>query len=299
VCSDKAATEPAFFMEKVSFHYPGGEIGLREIDLTIARGERIVLLGANGSGKSTLLKVLDGLIFPQQGVVRAFGRTLDEKHLKGDRFNHWFRQQVGFVFQNSEAQLFSSNVWEEIAFGPLHLGLDQAEVRERVTGMLDFFDLGRVKDRPPFKLSGGEKRKVALAAVLAVNPGALMLDEPTGGLDPRTQRWLIDMLIRLGEAGKTLIAATHDLEIVEEIADRVLVFSEDHCLVAGGTPDEILSDKDLLLRVNLIDPRFHRHAHGGDHRHYHCHEQEVVYPSSPPGKWLPGRKLHGTTKECV
>jgi cobalt/nickel transport system ATP-binding protein len=280
VSSDKPAAEPAFFLEKVSFHYPGGEIGLREIDLTIAQGERVVLLGANGSGKSTLLKVLDGLIFPQQGVVRAFGRTLDEKRLRGEGFNRWFRQQVGFVFQNSEAQLFSSNVWEEIAFGPLHLSLDQAEVRKRVNEILDFFELARVKDRPPFKLSGGEKRKVALAAVLAVNPGVLMLDEPATGLDPRTQRWLIDMLIRLGEAGKTLIAATHDLEIVEEIADRVLVFSEDHRLVAGGTPEEILSDKDLLLGVNLIDPRFHRHAHAGDHRHYHCHEQEVVYPTS-------------------
>lgn len=268
---DESTLDPAFFLEKVSFHYPGGEIGLSEIDLSIEQGERIVLLGANGSGKSTLLKVLDGLAFPQAGVVRAFGRVVDEKRLNGDGFNHWFRQQVGFVFQNSDAQLFSANVFEEIAFGPLHMDLTQAQVRQRVAEALEFFGLGHLKDRPPFKLSGGEKRKVALASVLAINPGVLILDEPTSGLDPRTQRWLIDMLIRLGSTGKTLVTATHDLEIVEEIADRVLVFGEDHRIVASGSPQEILSDKPLLLRVNLIDPRFHRHAHHGEHRHYHSH----------------------------
>jgi cobalt/nickel transport system ATP-binding protein len=273
VSLDKSTGQPAFSLEKVNYHYPGGEIGLRDIDLTIDPGERVVMLGANGSGKSTLLKLLDGLIFPQQGAVQAFGRILDEKNLNADGFNHWFRRQVGFVFQDSDAQLFSSNVWEEIAFGPLHMDLDATRVRERVAEILELFDLGGLKDRPPFKLSGGEKRKVALASVLAVNPGVLMLDEPTAGLDPRTQRWLTDMLVRLGQAGKTLITATHDLEIVEEIADRVLVFGEGHRLVAAGPPQQILADKDLLLRVNLIDPRFHRHAHGGDHRHYHPHER--------------------------
>ncbi len=269
---DSQASDPVFSLEGVNFHYPGGDVCLRDIDLSIVQGERIVLLGANGSGKSTLLKVLDGLIFPQQGTVRAFGRPLDEGSLNGDEFNHWFRRQVGFVFQDSDAQLFSSNVWEEIAFGPLHMDLDADQVHERVDEILDLFDLGPLKDRPPFKLSGGEKRKVALASVLAVNPGVLMLDEPTNGLDPRTQRWLTDMLVRLGKVGKTLITATHDLEIVEEIADRVLVFGEGHTLVATGAPQEILADKDLLLQVNLIDSRFHRHAHGADHRHYHLHD---------------------------
>ena len=272
--SDSAAKAPAFDLEKVHFDYPGGENALRDIDLTIDRGERIVLLGANGSGKSTLLKILDRLVFPQQGAVRAFGQLLDEAHLNNDEFNHWFRRQVGFVFQDSDAQLFSPNVWEEIAFGPLHMDLDPGQVRQRVADILDLFDLHRLKDRPPFKLSGGEKRKVALASVLAVNPSVLMLDEPTAGLDPRTQRWLTDMLVRLGQAGKTLITATHDLDVVEEIADRVLVFGDDHTLVAAGSPQAILADKDLLLRVNLIDARFHRHAHGEDHCHYHPHEAD-------------------------
>jgi cobalt/nickel transport system ATP-binding protein len=272
VPSAKTAMPPVFLLEKVSFHYPDGEIGLQDLDLTIHDQERIVLLGANGSSKSTLLKVLDGLLFPQEGNVHAFGQVLDERNLNEEGFNHAFRQRVGFIFQNSETQLFSSNVWEEIAFGPLHMGLDEAEVRQRVKEVLELFGLEGIKDRPPFKLSGGEKKKVALASVMAMNPAVLVLDEPTAALDPRTQRWLIDMLVQFGRWRKTLIAATHDLEIVEEIADRVLVFGEDHRAAADGTPAEILSDRGLLLRVNLIDPRFHKHVHEGDHRHYHIHD---------------------------
>ncbi len=268
---DKDDATPAFLLKNISYHYPGGEVGLLDISLDIHDTERVVLLGANGSGKSTLLKVLDGLVFPQNGTIEAFGTPLNEKNLNNDGLNHTFRQRVGFVFQNADAQLFSSTVYEEIAFGPLHMNLDASQIRQRVGDILDLFDLNHIKDRPPFKLSGGEKRKVALASVLAINPDVLMLDEPTTGLDQRTQRWLIDMLVRLGGAGKTILTATHDLEIVEEIADVVLVFSEDHRLAASGKPHEILSDKDLLLRVNLIDPRFHQHVHGGDHRHYHSH----------------------------
>jgi cobalt/nickel transport system ATP-binding protein len=272
VSSAETAKAPVFLLEKVGYHYPGGEIGVRDLDLLIHEQERIVLLGANGSGKSTLLKVLDGLLFPQEGVIQAFGQVLHEKSLNDDGFNHAFRRRVGFVFQNSETQLFSSTVWEEIAFGPLHLGLGEAEVRQRVTEVLGLFGLEDIKDRPPFKLSGGEKKRVALASVVATNPAVLLLDEPTAALDPRTRRWVIDMLAQFGQFGKTLITATHDLDIVEEIADRVLVFGEDHRVVANGTPAELLSDRDLLFRVNLIDPRFHKHAHDGDHLHYHLHD---------------------------
>jgi cobalt/nickel transport system ATP-binding protein len=261
-----------FLLEKVSYHYPGGEAGVREMDLTIRENERIVLLGANGSGKSTLLKVLDGLFFPQEGSIYAFGQELSEKSLNDDAFNHAFRRRVGFVFQQSDTQLFSSTVWEEIAFGPLHLGLEEADVRGRVAEILELFGLEGIKDRPPFRLSGGEKKRVALASVMATNPSVLLLDEPTAALDPRTHRWLIDMLVQLGRSGKTLVTATHDLDLVEEIADRVVVFDENHHAAADGPPAEILSDRDLLLRVNLIDPRFHKHAHDGGHRHFHIHD---------------------------
>jgi cobalt/nickel transport system ATP-binding protein len=262
---------PPFRLEGVTYRYPGGAIGVQEIDLTIEAGERVALLGANGSGKSTLLKVLDGLLFPQQGTVRAFGAALTERELTEEAANARFRRRVGLVFQNADAQLFSSRVWEEIAFGPLHIGLEQGEVRQRVADMLELFALEGIQDRPPFRLSGGEKRKVALASVLASNPGILLLDEPTAGLDPRSRRWLIDTLVRLGQAGKTLVTATHDLEVIGEIADRVVVFGEDHRLAASGPAARILADRDLLLQVNLIDPRFHSHIHGGDHRHYHTH----------------------------
>jgi len=272
VSSAETAKSPVFQLQNVSYHYPGGATGVTDLDLVIPERERVVLLGANGSGKSTLLKILDGLFFPQKGIVRAFGRELNERNLNDDGFNHSFRQRVGFVFQNSDTQLFSSTVWEEIAFGPLHMGLGEEEVRQRVAEMLELFGLEGIKDRPPFRLSGGEKKKVALASVVAINPGVLLFDEPTAALDPRTRRWLNDMLVQFGRFGKTLITATHDLGIVEEIADRVLVFSEDHRVVANGTPSQVLADKDLLLRVNLIDPRFHKHAHDGDHRHYHIHD---------------------------
>ncbi|MDR3569263.1 MAG: ABC transporter ATP-binding protein [Syntrophobacteraceae bacterium] len=263
---------PVFHLEAVTYHYPDGEIGIHELDLTVHERERIVLLGANGSGKSTLLRVLDGLIFPGKGTVRAFGQVLNEKNLNVDRLNLDFRRRVGFVFQNSETQLFSSTVWDEIAFGPLHMGMSVPQIRERVSELLEFFGIEAIRDRPPFKLSGGEKKKVALAAVMATNPDVLLLDEPTAALDPRTERWLIDMLVQLGESGKTLITATHNLDIVEEISDRVVVFGENHRVAATGPPSELLSEKELLLRVNLIDPRFHKHFHNGDHRHYHIHD---------------------------
>lgn len=269
--SVEPAAPPLFCVERATYRYPGGELGMSDVDLAIESGQRVVLLGANGCGKSTLLMVLDGLLFPQEGTVRALGEPLTEASLAVEAVNAAFRRQVGLVFQNAEAQLFSASVWEEIAFGPLHMGWEEGEVRRRVAEVIALFGLEEIQHRPPFRLSGGEKRKVALASVLAVNPRVLLLDEPTGGLDPRSQRWVVDMLARLGAAGKTLITATHDLEVVEEIADRVVVFGEDHRPVAGGTPQEILADRDLLLHVNLIDPRFHRHAHGGDHRHYHSH----------------------------
>ena len=206
----------------------------------------MALLGANGSGKSTLLKLLNGLLFTREGTLEALGQVLSEESMANEEFSFAFRRRVGFVFQNSDAQLFNSNVWEEIAFGPVQLGWPAAEVNRVVDDVIAMLNLERFRQRPPFKLSGGEKRLVALASVLSLNPDVLLLDEPTSGLDPRTQRKLIRLIQQLGEAGKTIIAATHNLEIVEEIADRALVFSEDHHLVAAGSCEEILSNIGLL-----------------------------------------------------
>lgn len=264
------AGEVLYSLRDVSYAYEDGRPVLDGVSLAINAGEKVVLLGANGSGKSTLQRVLDGLIFPQRGSVRFAGEELTEDSLEDENFFLAFRRRVGFVFQNSEAQLFNPSVREELAFGPLQLDLPAAAVKERVASLLEMFELEELADRPPYKLSGGERKKVALAAVLASNPEVLILDEPTAGLDPRSQRWLVEMLVKLNQAGKTIITATHDLAIVPVIADRVFVLGEDHRLAGEGSPLEILADRELLLKVNLIDAAFHEHHHQG-YFHLHAH----------------------------
>lgn len=270
--------DAAFVLSGVGFRYPEGETALRDISLTVYRGEKIALLGANGCGKSTLLRILNGLIFPTSGTLHAFGEEIDEKALRNEAAAHRFRRRVGFVFQNSDAQLFSPTVREEIAFGPLQLNLSRSEVEGRIADVAALLGIEKLLDRPPFRLSGGEKKKVAIASVLVINPEVILLDEPTGGLDPRSQRWLVDLLVTLHRAGKTLVTATHDLDIVPEVASRVVVMNEQHTIEAIGTPEEILADVDRLLAVNLIHEHTHRHGsllhshlhhHGGDHAHEH------------------------------
>jgi len=271
LAADKTQKDVLLRMENVVFQYNEKEMALNNIDLTVYRGEKIALLGANGSGKSTILKVMAGLLFPQKGVYEAFGRIITEKNLENESFSQAFRRRVGVVFQNADIQLFSSEVWDEIAFGPIQMDLSEEEVRKRVDEIITALGLEQLKHRPPYHLSGGEKKKVAIASVLSINPQVLLLDEPAAGLDPKTQRWLINLLMKLNEAGKTVITATHDLDIIEEIADRVIVFNEDHSISLIGTPPEVLSNKDLLLSVNLIDEHFHRHRHESGHVHYHAH----------------------------
>lgn len=257
-----------FVLSNVSYHYLSGAVALEDVSLTIAPGEKIAILGANGSGKSTLLRLLSGLAFARTGQVRAFGQEVTEAGLQDEATAYRFRRRVGFIFQNSDAQLFSPTVREEIAFGPLHIGLPPAEVEGRVHDIARLLDIEPLLDRAPFQLSGGEKKKVAIACVLTLNPDALLLDEPTAGLDPRSQSWLLNLLLRLNGAGKTLVTATHDLNMVPTLADRVFVFSEQHRLVAQGPSRDILADTDLLLRVNLIHPDWHRH-NGLWHVHSH------------------------------
>lgn len=169
---------------------------------------------------------------------------------------------MGFIFQNSDAQLFSATVRDELSFAPLQLGLSTEQVEQRIAETADLLGITPMLDRPPYKLSGGEKKKVALACVLTANTEVLFLDEPTNGLDPRTQFWLVEFLSALQNAGKTVITATHDLSIVEEISQRVIVLRENHTVAADSTALEILSDRKLLLDVNLIHERSHFHIGG-------------------------------------
>lgn len=222
------------------------------VDVTVHAGERLALLGANGCGKSTLLKILDGLLFPSAGRYHAFGVAVTEDSLEDEQYSRAFRSRVQFVFQNSDAQVFSPTVTEEVAFGPLQLGFSREEALARVRDVLQMLGIARLADRAPFQLSGGEKKRVAIATVLVMNPEVLLFDEPTAGLDPRTADWLTELIGELAGAGKTTVHATHHLASLPGIADRCLVFSEDHRIVAEGTPEEVLAREDLLREVNLV-----------------------------------------------
>jgi cobalt/nickel transport system ATP-binding protein len=255
----QSVDEPVFVVEDVSYAYLDRFDALNNVSLTVARGEKVALLGANGCGKSTLLKILDGLVFADTGRFRAFGETVDEDALEDEGFNRGFRSRVGFIFQNSDAQVFSPTVREEVAFGPLNLGMSPDEVADRVRDTLAMLDITDLADRAPYQLSGGQKKRVAIASVLIMNPEVLLFDEPTAALDPRTQQWLIELIVELNDTGKTIVLATHDLETIDVLADRCVVFGEDHRFVGSGTPIDVLRDRELLLSVNLIHERTHLH----------------------------------------
>jgi cobalt/nickel transport system ATP-binding protein len=263
-------TAPDFELRGVSHAYKAGAASLAGLDMTILPGEHVAVVGANGSGKSTLLKLLDGLVFPSVGEVAAFGAPLTEDALEDPAFRFAFRSRVGFVFQDADVQLFCSDVRDELAFGPLQLGLPEDEVRRRVDEVAAHLHLEKLIDRPPYTLSGGEKKRVAIASVITMQPQVLLLDEPTNALDPRSQVWLLDLLEEWRREGRTVVMATHDLSAAAEAADRIVVMSEDHRLVADGAPEQVLTQRDLLLTVNLIHEHTHRHASTA-HRHAHAH----------------------------
>ena len=261
---------PLFEVRDVHYAYLGKFPALCGIDLTINKGEKIAFLGANGTGKSTLLQILDGLIFPDKGTVLAFGRELSEDAFGDPAFNRLFRKSVGFVFQNPEIQLFCPTVKEDILFGPLQLGMGDREARARLEEVTSFLEIRHLLDRSPHQLSIGEKRRVAIASTLAVDPDVIILDEPTAGLDPATTRHIIDRVNLAHEAGKTVITSTHDLHIVEEIADRIYVFGKDKRIVRSGPSTELLQDTDFLSASNLVHIHSHRHR-GALHTHTHGH----------------------------
>ena len=183
---------------------------LRHIDLEIDAGDSVVLMGDNGSGKSTLLRAMSGLVHPQVGTYRFDGRVVDAASMRDPEFSRRLHQRVGFIFQDSDSMLFTASVEDEVAFGPSQMGLSAKEVSARVDDCLGLLGIGHLRGRAPYNLSGGEKKKVAIASVLAMNPEALCLDEPMAALDARTQEWLLGFLKQLKHAGKTLVVATHD-----------------------------------------------------------------------------------------
>jgi cobalt/nickel transport system ATP-binding protein len=262
-------SDAAFELTDVCYAYQK-VTALDRLCLTVRAGERVVLLGANGSGKSTLLRLMDALYFADRGTVKAFGEHLTEERMQDETVNLDFRRRVGFVFQNPDVQLFNPTVFDELAFGPLQLGWDKNRIWERIDQMLAEFSIAHLKDRAPHRLSGGEKKRVALASVLILDPEVLLLDEPTAALDPESQSAVIQFLIDCRKARRTVVTATHDLDIVEVIGDRALVLANG-CVAAQGTPSEILKDVSLLRQTHLTHTHWHSHDEGQGHAHHHLH----------------------------
>jgi cobalt/nickel transport system ATP-binding protein len=271
--------ETIFDLRNVSYTYPGKFVALKDVTLNINAGEQVAIMGANGSGKSTLLSILNGLVYPSEGEFYAFGSPVTEDvfdSLEDNEQRRYFRKKVGFVFQSSDVQLFCSTVFDEVAFGPLQLDIPKDEVKKRTEDVMAMMGISGLRDRAPHTLSGGEKKKVCLASVLSVNPDVLLLDEPTAGLDPRSQLWLIELLQELAKAGKTIITATHDLDIIEQISTRAIVFGEDHRVKVDTLSHEVMNDLELLMSANLIHRHMHRHGNL-THQHLHAHEKDHLH----------------------
>ncbi len=228
-------------IKDLSFSYPDGKRALSGINLTVYSDEKIALIGANGAGKSTLFLHLNGLL-NGEGQISVKSLPLIKKNLAQ------IRAVVGVVFQNPDDQLFSPTVFEDVAYGPLYQGLDQQTIRTRVERALCDVGLSGFSQRNPYHLSNGEKKRVAIASVLSMQPQILVLDEPTAGLDPRARRELIALL---SELPQTMLIATHDLELARQLTPRTVLMNAGS-IIADGSTDQILEDKSLLLEYGLL-----------------------------------------------
>jgi cobalt/nickel transport system ATP-binding protein len=267
-------SEPAFDVKEISFSYRD-VAAVKDLSLQIQRGERVALIGANGSGKSTLLRILAGLSFPDRGEVSFFGDAVTERTLNEEEFFFRFRRRVGVLFQNADFQLFNSNVFDEVAFAPLQLRWPREQIRELVERTLETMRIADLRDRAPHRLSGGEKKRVALASILVLDPDVLLLDEPTAALDPISQNQIVELLASWANGKKTVITATHDLESLADIADRCYVLNQGQ--IAGeGTPLALMHNLRLLTESRLI--RLQEHHHDRQSRttpHPHVHAEDL------------------------
>lgn len=238
-------------IKNVSYEY-NDITALKDINLKISKGDCIAFIGPNGSGKSTLMKLINGIIYPDGGNYFFDGEEITSKKLQKNVFSKLFHKRIGFVFQNSEVQLFCTNVYDEIAFGLRQMALEEKEVKKRVNDIMKLLKIENLKDRQPYHLSGGEKKKVAIASVLVLNPDVLTFDEPMNGLDPKTKRFVRDLMIQLNDAGKTILCCTHDFEYVKGVFKRAIVFSESHRIIRDDDYEKILKDTDFLYENNII-----------------------------------------------
>lgn len=233
----------------LTYSYPDGTLAVDGVDIEIKKGKKIAFVGQNGSGKSTLFLLLNGTLKPQKGEVLFHGKPLkyDSKSLRD------VRKSVGIVFQNSDDQIFAPTVYQDVAFGPTNLGFSKEEVERSVERVLGQVGLSHLKDKPPHHLSGGQKKRVAIAGVIAMDPEVVILDEPLSNLDPAGADDIIDLLNEFNHFGKTIIISTHDVELAYRWADYVYMMSNSK-LIGRGTPEEVFEDTDLLKKSGLRQP---------------------------------------------
>lgn len=234
-------------VEDLYYKYGNGKSALDGISVDIYEGEKIAVLGSNGSGKSTFFLNVDGVLKPEQGNIIYRGTLINKKNLKE------LRKNIGIVFQDADNQIIASTVMAEVGFGPMNLKLPKEEVIKRVEEALEYMNISDLKDRPPHYLSGGEKKRVSIADIIAMKSEVIIFDEPTAALDPLNALMLEEVLLKLEGEGKTMLISTHDVDFAYRWAERILVFCQGK-IIADGTPLEIFQNKEVLKQGNLKQP---------------------------------------------
>jgi cobalt/nickel transport system ATP-binding protein len=239
--------KPILEIRNLHYCYGSGKTALDGVNMDIFEGERIAVVGPNGAGKSTFFLNTNGVLTPDEGEIVYRGTTINKKNLKE------LRKNIGIVFQDADNQIIASSVLAEVGFGPMNLKLPREEVMERVEEALRYMNLQEYKDRPPHYLSGGEKKRVSIADIIAMKSEIIIFDEPTAGLDPVNSEMLEEVLRKLSSEGKTLLISTHDVDFAYRWADRVIVFSQGR-IIADGKPLEAFKDNEVLKKANLKMP---------------------------------------------
>ena len=235
--------------ENLSFTYPDGTQAFFNFDIDIEKGEKVAIIGPNGAGKSTLFSHFNGLTEPTSGCVKIEGKPISfekDELLK-------VRQKVGIVFQDPNDQLFAPTVKEDIAFGPMNLGLSYDEVEKRVEDALKMVGMENYEDKTPHHLSGGQQKRIAIAGIIAMKPELMILDEPTAGLDPDGVEKVLNIMNQLNEEGMTLIISSHDIDMISKYADKIFVLYNGE-IIESGNKNKIFSDMELLKKAHLRTP---------------------------------------------